>query len=108
MVGESGIQRESMKDFRDLKGFTRADQLGGGEPSTVAEYVAHGLTGAEPGKWAQNNGTIAMVTSRGEIRVWVPKADSSAPREVSFQEAIQNLKNAGYTEGNFYVPHSNG
>ena len=90
-----------------MKGFTFAKKLGD-EPSTLAEYQSKGLTGAEPGRWCQNNGTIALVTSEGEICVWIPKTDPTAHREVSHEQAIASLKAAGYTEGSFYVPHSNG
>lgn len=95
------------KKFENIPGFTKANLIGKGEPSTIEEYEAQGLTGAEPGKWAQNNGTIALVTSSGEICVWIPKPDTTTPRTVSYDQAIRSLEEAGYAEGHFYVPHSN-
>ena len=103
----SSESRENAPRFENLKGFTYADQLTD-DPSTVAQYEAAGLTGAEPGKYAQNNGTLALVTSEGKIALWIPKVDPTAPREVSYAQAIASLKSAGYREGNFYVPESNG
>lgn len=98
--------REGERRFEFVMGFSDVEKLGG-EPSTVGEYKSQGLTGAEPGKYAVNNGTIAMVTSDGRINVWIPKADPKAPRAVSFDQALKALASAGYTEGNFYVPNSN-
>lgn len=97
---------ERKPGFEKLKGFTYADQLGDDFATTKA-YEASGMTGAEPGKYAQNNGTIALVTSEGRVAVWIPKVDASERREVSHEQAIAALKEAGYTEGSFYVPESN-
>lgn len=88
-------------------GFTRAEQLPGNEPSTVDAYNAQGLTGAEIGTYAQNNGTIAAIDSQGNVGVWIPKSDPDAPREVPYEKAIQSLEDAGYKKKNFYVPFSN-
>lgn len=104
---EENFEGNEEKTFGTVGGFSRVDRLGGNEPSTVAAYQRQGLTGAEPGRYAQNNGTLAMVTSSGEIHVWIPKSDPKAPREVSFEQAVRALKNAGYEEGSFYVPFSN-
>lgn len=105
-MSETLPRHEGEKRFIAPKGFTYASDLPGNEPSTVGEYVAKGLTGAEPGTWSSNNGTLAIVTSEGRIAVWIPKADANAPREVSHEQAVQSLKNAGYKEARFYVPFS--
>lgn len=105
---ENWIRTSSLgKTFNAPIGFTEVSKLGGREPSTIGEYESQGLTGAEPGTWAQNNGTLALVASSGDIYVWIPKSDPSAPRAVPYDKAIRLLNEAGFKKGNFYVPFSN-
>ena len=106
-MSEEGYKLEGEHSFGVPTGLSSIKMMGGDEPSTVAEYLSKGMTGAEPGKFSVNNGTIAAVTSSGEIIGWLPKADRNEPRTVSFEQAIRNLQEAGYTAGGFYVPFSN-
>lgn len=104
-----GERREGQPRFEAVQGFTAVENFRseGENITTLDQYNAQGLTGAEVGKWAQNNGTIAMVASDRRVYVWRPKENPTEPRTVSYEQAIDKLKAAGYTEGNFYVPLSN-
>ena len=105
-MGRGGDFRDKPKEFGAVMGFTEVSNLGKNEPDTIGKYQAAKLSGAEAGKYAQNNGTIAAFGSDGRLRVWIPNEQGDA-RTVPYQKAIENLKEAGYTEGSFYVPFSN-
>ena len=96
---EGGRPREFMK----VLGFTNARDLKM-SPANIADYENKGMDVPKPGEFCQNNGVIAAATTGGEIVVWIPKSDPNAPREVPYEQAIQNLKNNGYVEGSFGVP----
>ena len=96
------------KTFTFPTGFTKAEEF---EPAyaNIEGYRAKGITVPEKGTYAQNNGVIAAVDSKGDIALWIPKSDPATPREVPYEKAIQSLEDAGYRDvgGSFYVPQSN-
>lgn len=94
----------SSREFMQPTGFTRASDLRM-SPATIADYERQNMTVPKPGEYCQNNGVIAAVTTNGEVVVWVPKSDPSAPRQVPYEQAIRKLKDNGYTEGSFGVPN---
>ena len=51
---------------------------------------------------------VVAVDSNRTPYLWVPMSDASQRREVSFSDAINSLKSAGYREGDFNVPLSTG
>jgi hypothetical protein len=104
-----GERKEGQSRFEAVQGFTAVENFREekGAVTTLDQYEAQGLTGAEVGKWAQNNGTIALIASDRRVYVWRPMENPNTPRTVSYEQAINKLKAAGYKEGNFYVPLSN-
>ena len=96
---EYGKPREFMKPT----GFTKAGDLRM-TPARISDYASQGMTVPKPGEYSQNNGVIAAATSSGEIVVWVTKEDPNALREVSYDQAVKNLEQNGYTKSSFGVP----
>lgn len=94
---------EEKQEFKKVVGFTQAADLQM-TLANISDYEKSGMLAPKPGEYNQDNGIIAAATSSGDIIVWVPKEDPTAPRTVSFEEAIQSLEENGYTHGNFGVP----
>lgn len=106
--------RETMEGYSIPTGFTRATELEslyGPALNNVADYIKEGKEPPEPKTYAVNNGTIAAITSSGDVIVYVPMTDEDGQsrRTVSYDQAIANLEDSGYTEAeqSFNVPFSN-
>lgn len=73
------------------------------QPTTAAEYKEKGLLQPEPGEYAQNNGTIALVDQSGNIQVMLPTKDMENAK-AKHAKALADLDSLGYIESNFMVP----
>tara|TARA_R110002020_G_scaffold240411_3_gene453338 strand:+ start:4457 stop:4813 length:357 start_codon:yes stop_codon:yes gene_type:complete len=89
--------------FEMPAGFTQVSKIAGHKD---ASFVLK--SGGKPGLYSTNNGYIVAVDSNRTPYLWVPMSDASQRREVSFSDAINSLKSAGYREGDFNVPLSTG
>lgn len=91
--------------FGTPMGFSNATDLNY-KLATVSDYRKQKITVPEPGTYAVNNGVIAACTSDGKIVMWIPMSDSKKDkkRAFSFSQALESLKEAGYTEKGFAVP----
>ena len=102
--------RERAPVFVEPSGFTCNTTLA--DKTSIADYEAAGMAVPKPGEYVINNGVIAVATSEGKVAVWVPRIDEQGnateelneKRTVSFDKAMEQLKEMGYEEGSWGVP----